>query len=94
MSCGPQPPLRGYWDVQGCLACRAFAEERAQALGSSLQELTGGADSASGGSSAGFFETGEEARRQWREQRGKLDEEEPLSVVNSELPLLCLMSAG
>ena len=70
--------------------CRAFAEERAQALGTSLQELTGAADSTSGSSSGGFFQTGEEARRQWREQRKKLDEEEEeeeeVSIVNSGLP--------
>ena len=76
----------------GHLACRAFAEERAQALGTSLQELMGGASSASGSSSGGFFETGEEARRQWREQRERLDEEEPVSFVNSELPS-CLFNS-
>lgn len=64
--------------------CRAFAEERAQALGTSLQELTGKANSSSGG----FFETGEEARRRWREQRDqadKQDKQEPVSVLNRAL---------
>ena len=60
---------------------RAFAEERAQALGTSLQELTGGAGSSGSG---GFFETGEEARRRWREQRDAQDQqekEEPISIA-------------
>lgn len=77
--------------VHMCVPRRAFAEERAQALGTSLQQLTRGTDSASGSSSGGFFGTGEEARRQWREQREKLDkEQEPLSIVNSELPTSCV----
>ena len=61
--------------------CRAFAEERAQALGTSLLELTG---AAGGSGSGGFFETGEEARRRWREQRDSQDrqeKEEPISVA-------------
>ena len=61
---------------------RAFAEERAQALGTSLQELTGAAGSSG---SEGFFETGEEARRRWREQRDAQDQqenkEEPISIA-------------
>ena len=60
---------------------RAFAEERAQALGTSLQELTGAAGSSGSG---GFFETGEEARRRWREQRDAQDQqekEEPISIA-------------
>ena len=61
--------------------CRAFAEERAQALGTSLRELTGATGSSGSG---GFFETGEEARRRWREQRDSQDQqerEEPVSIA-------------
>lgn len=63
--------------------CRAFAEERAQALGTSLQELTGGAASSSGG----FSKTDEEARRRWRDQRDQQEKEEGISIANgADLP--------
>ncbi len=48
--------LKGQWDDH-----RSFAEERAQQLGTSMDELVGGEDKA--------HAAGEAARRQWREQR-------------------------